>query len=152
VASTPSARSEATARAIRSGVSGSSSVIASTRERPPRARIASSSPAQRWSRPVLPTCWLMQIARLTPARASRTPAARPARNSSWPTWASTPNERNCSLPELIDTTGMPALTARRIAGLRPGSGIETTSPSGLVATASSISSLIRSSAYSSGER
>ena len=49
-----------------------------------------------------------------------------------------------SLPELIETTGMPARTARRIAGARPGSGIETTSPSGRVATAWSIMAFMRS--------
>jgi len=46
-------------------------------------------------------------------------------------------------PELIDTTGMPARTARRIAGATPGSGIETTSPSGRPATARSMSARMR---------
>ena len=56
-----------------------------------------------------------------------------------------------SLPELIETTGMPACTARRIAGASPLDGIETTSPSGLVATAWSISSLMRSTLKTSGD-
>src|SRR3954467_8033878 len=52
----------------------------------------------------------------------------------------TPSPDATSLPELMDTTGMPAATARRIAGpSAPLSGIDTTSPSGLVATAASIS-------------
>ena len=56
-----------------------------------------------------------------------------------------------SEPELIEITGMPARTARRIAGARPSDGIETTRPSGLVATARSISSLIRSTLKTSGD-
>ena len=47
-----------------------------------------------------------------------------------------------SLPELIETTGMPAFTARRIAGASSSLGTETTRPSGCAATASSISSRI----------
>jgi hypothetical protein len=49
-----------------------------------------------------------------------------------------------SLPELMVTVGIPALTARRIAGARPGSGSETTRPSGLLATAWSIKDTILS--------
>jgi hypothetical protein len=45
---------------------------------------------------------------------------------------------------LIETTGMPARTARRIAGATPGSGMETTSPSGRLATAWSIIVFMRS--------
>jgi hypothetical protein len=56
------------------------------------------------------------------------------------------------LPELMETTGMPALTARRMAGARPRSGIETTSPSGRVATAWSIMAFMRSRLYTSGAR
>ena len=42
------------------------------------------------------------------------------------------------LPELIETTGIPARTARRIAPASAGVGIDTTSPSGRLATASSM--------------
>ena len=51
---------------------------------------------------------------------------------------------DASLPELIEITGTPAFTARRIAGPRPGSGTETTSPSGLLATAASTCAIMRS--------
>ena len=54
-------------------------------------------------------------------------------------WASVPSRRETSLPELIETTGMPALIARPIAGASAPLGIETTSPSGSRATAASIS-------------
>jgi hypothetical protein len=94
---------------------------------------------------MLPTCWFTHNARRTPARARRRPAASPARSSGWPTWASTPSDRNASLPELIEITGIPAFTACRIAGESPGSGNETTSPSGAEATASSTSSIMRGS-------
>ena len=47
-------------------------------------------------------------------------------------------------PELIETTGMPARTARRTAGASPGSGSETTRPSGRLATAWSMSVSMRS--------
>ncbi len=47
-----------------------------------------------------------------------------------------------SLPELIETTGIPASTAARIGASSSGLGIETTRPSGREATASSISSRI----------
>ena len=56
--------------------------------------------------------------------------------------ASVPIRRATSLPELIDTTGMPAFTARRIGAASSSLGIETTSPSGCAATASSISCAI----------
>ena len=142
-ASTPVAPSSATAFPISAGVAALWSSTPSTRELPPAAAIARARPAQRSSSPVLPICWLTQSAFRTPAAASRCPAWKPARSSSWPTCASTPSRLNSALPELIETTGMPALTARRIAGASPGSGIETTSPSGLLATAWSISALIR---------
>jgi hypothetical protein len=48
------------------------------------------------------------------------------------------------LPEFIETTGIPARTARRIVGASPSSGIETTSPSGRLAIACTIIVFIRS--------
>ena len=56
-----------------------------------------------------------------------------------------------SLPELIDTTGIRALTARRIDPARSGLGIETTRPSGRLSTASSIRVRMRGTLYVSGE-
>ena len=59
-------------------------------------------------------------------------------------WVSAPSLRETSVPELIEITGMPACTAAVIAGPSTrGSGIETTSPSGLRATASSINARMR---------
>ena len=118
---------------------------------PPASRIAFASPAQRALTPLLSDSWLRHSARRTPAAASRRPASSPARLSIWPTCASTPSSLKTSLPELIETTGMPAFTARRMAGASPSDGIETTSPSGLVATAWSISALIRSTLKTSGD-
>jgi hypothetical protein len=44
---------------------------------------------------------------------------------------------------LIDMTGMPARSARRIGPATPALGIETTRPSGFMATASSIRARMR---------
>ena len=101
----------------------------------------------------MPFSWLTHSARLTPARPIRRPACRPASYSSWPTWASTPSFLNSSLPELIVTTGMPALTAALIDGANAvASGSETIMPSGRSATASSMKRRMRSIENESGER
>ena len=123
---------------------------AASRARPPTSRIAWASPSQRASMPTLSVSWLRQSALRTPASASRRPASRPARLLDLPDVGEHAEPRKTSLPELIETTGMPAATARRIAGASPSDGIETTRPSGLVATAWSISSLIRSHAEDVG--
>ena len=98
---------------------------------PPTSRIARARPAQRSSSPVLPTCWLMQIARRTPASASRRPASSPARSSSWPTCASTPSDLKTSLPELIETTGMPAVDRAADRRRQPALGDRDDEPVGL---------------------
>jgi hypothetical protein len=59
-------------------------------------------------------------------------------------WARIPSSRNWPDPEFIETTGIPAATARRIAGARPALGIVTTRPSGRLATAASMSARMRS--------
>ena len=60
---------------------------------------------------------------------------------------------NLSLPELIVTTGMPALTAARIDGASPfASGSEMTRPSGRSATASSMKRRMRGIENESGAR
>ena len=78
----------------------------------------------------------------------RLPAPRPAAYSGWPTCRRMPSARKDSLPELIEMTGIPALTAFLIAGASPcGSGSETTIPAGCVATAASIIWRIRPMSY-----
>ena len=139
MASTPSAFVLRTAFAITCGAAGDWSSTRTTRDRPPTARIARASPRQRASSPWFGICRFTHNARRTPARASRCPALKPAGPSGWPTCASTPSLAYTSLPELMVTVGIPALTARRIAGASPGSGSETTSPSGLAAIAWSMS-------------
>jgi len=52
----------------------------------------------------------------------------------------------------METTGIPARTARRMAGPMAGSGIETTRPFGRESTASLMSCFIRSTLNASGER
>src|SRR3954465_10310345 len=120
VHSTPVTSRLATAAAILRGVSGASSTTPSTRASPPASCIARASPAQRASRPVLPTCWLTHSACLTPAAARRRPASSPARSSSWPTWASTPSCLESCEPELMLTTGGAGATARGRGGGRAG--------------------------------
>ena len=93
----------------------------------------------------------MQIALRTPAAAIRSPASRPACASGWPTWARIPNWRHRSAPEFIETTGIPARSARRTAGPMAGSGIETTRPSGLLSTASLMRSRMRATENVSGD-
>jgi hypothetical protein len=66
-------------------------------------------------------------------------------------WASTPSRRNRPLPELIEITGIPDFTARRIASSTSGLGIETTSPSGRAATAASMSARMRATLNVSGD-
>ena len=92
----------------------------------------------------------MQIALRTPAAASRSPALAPRLRLGLPDVGEDPEAGATGRPEFIDTTGMPARTARRIAGPMAGSGIETTRPSGLLSTASSISSRMRVTENASG--
>src|SRR5918997_3238622 len=107
---------------------------------PPRP---SSKPSQRWSSAMFPTSWLMQSALSTPSSSSRSPAPTPASNSVWPTWVSAPSSSLTSLPEFMETIGMPASFAFWIDSLKASaSGIETTRPSGSEATAASMSWLI----------
>ena len=107
---------------------------------PPRP---SAKPLQRSSSAVLPTSWFTQIAVVTPSAAILWPAMRPAANSVWPTWTSTPRFAKSSEPEFIEITGMPAATAASIDGpSASASGIVTTMPSGCEATAASMIWLI----------
>jgi hypothetical protein len=88
----------------------------------------------------LPTSWLKHTPFFTPASLNRWPAPRPASNSVWPTWTSTPSFLKTSEPEFIETTGMPAATAFWMAGPSASAfGIETTRPVGFLATAASMS-------------
>ena len=142
--STPSARASRIASAsTRRTFARSCTLTGSILAVPPARRSARAKPRQRSASPALPTSWLTHSPRRTPARASRRPAPSPARYSGCPTWASAPSARERSLPELIETTGMPARIARRIGPATPALGIDTTSPSGRVATASAIRASMR---------
>src|SRR5918992_1047195 len=113
---------------------------ATTSTWPPRP---CSKPSQRWSSAMFPTSWFMQSALSTPSSASRSPAPSPAMNSVCPTCVSAPSSSLTSLPEFIETIGMPASLAFWIDSCRASaSGIETTMPSGSEATAASMSWLI----------
>ncbi len=131
---------------------GSPVGAASTFIFPPDSARPLVRPSQRVSSAALPTSSFTQIAFFTPIAPRRRPPARPATASSEPTWVRMPNCWNTSPPEFIETTGMPASTAFLICGPSAlGSGIDTTSPSGLLATAASISSPIRTMSNVSGE-
>ena len=110
-------------------------------------------PSQRTSRATLPTSWLMQAALVTPRLCIFTPPPMPASYSVWPTWSMTPRPLATSLPEFIEITGIPAATAALIdLPSASASGIETTSPSGLLATAASTSWAIVTMSKVSGAR
>src|SRR6218665_2622750 len=113
----------------------------------------SAKPLQRRSRATLPTSWLTQMPFLPPMDLSFSPADLPASYSDWPTWSTAPSFLENSSPELIGTTGIPALTSRSMAGPRAdASGSETTRPSGFWLTAASISRLIATMSKLSGAR
>jgi hypothetical protein len=113
---------------------------------------ASRKPLQRRSSEALPTSWLTQSALFTPAAAIFSPPPKPASYSVCPTWSSTPSCLYASLPELMEMTGMPAATAALMELPRAlESGMETTRPSGFLATSASIRRLMATMSKVCGE-
>ena len=118
---------------------------------PPAARMARARPRQRASRPWLPICWLTHSARRTPG-GGQAPAGLEPRALLGLADVGQHAEAAVDVAAGVDRDDRDAGLAPRggSRGARPGSGIETTSPSGRVATAWSIRAFMRVDAVDVG--
>src|SRR3954466_2320077 len=98
------------------------------------------TPSQRCWRPMLFCSWMTQSTFLAPSAFSRTPAALPATDSSWPTCVIAPSFWESSWPEFSVMIGMPAALALASEPLIASAlGTDTARPSTFWETAASMS-------------